>query len=73
MTYEKWEYFYGGEPKLFHAPDGRYLMGLAKLFGAYDCWKAGVGGAVGEVVDHDFVDDKCTRCSIQRRPHKPYG
>jgi hypothetical protein len=64
-------YFYADCPTLFHAPDGRYLMGLVELFGAHRC-ATPVEGTLGvEEADHDFVGNKCTRCGIQRKPHRP--
>lgn len=58
-------YFYKDSPQLFCSPDGRYLRGLAVLFGAHRCWSPEAGD-----VDHTFVDDKCTVCSIQRKPYR---
>lgn len=57
-------YFFESAPKLFHTPDGRYLLGLAELFGAHRCWE------LGDDVDHNFVDDKCAKCGTQRKPYR---
>lgn len=56
-------YFSESAPQLFHDHAGRYLMGLAQLFGAHLC------GPLGETKDHDFVDNRCKACGIQRKPH----
>ena len=56
-------YFYESHPQLF-AHDGRYLMGLAELFGAHLCVK------LGNDKEHNFVDNKCVDCGIQRKPHR---
>jgi hypothetical protein len=53
-------YFDAIHPQLF-APWGRYLMGLAELFGAHLC------GTLNEVKDHNFVGDKCADCGTQRK------
>jgi hypothetical protein len=63
-------YFFEGAPKLFHAPDGRYMIGLVELFGAHRCWKPVTGKPEGEDADHDFINNKCTRCGIQRKPYR---
>jgi hypothetical protein len=57
-------YFSKGSPQLFCGPDGRYMMGLAQLFGAHLC------GPLGNTKDHDFVDNKCTACEVYRKPHR---
>jgi hypothetical protein len=56
-------YFSKSHPQLF-APDGRYMMGLAELFGAHLC------GKLGEVKEHNFVDNKCADCGTQRKPYR---
>ena len=53
------EYFYASEPTLFYDSQGRYLAGLANLFGAHLC------NGYPEPKQHTLVNNKCTECGIQ--------
>jgi len=48
------EYFHPDHPKLYRI-GGEYAPGLARLFGAHECYE-------GEA--HDIEDGECTRCSV---------
>jgi hypothetical protein len=61
-----WAYFYEDTPKLYHDNAGNYLIGLAKIFGAHLCISRNGGG----LIDHDFVDNKCIVCGVQRKPRE---
>ena len=60
-----WAYFHEGYPKLYHDNAGNYLIGLGNLFGAHLCI-----GKPNEIVDHEFVDNKCVVCSVHRKPRE---
>ena len=61
-----WAFFYEGYPKLYHDNAGNYLIGLVKIFGAHLCISRNGGG----LIDHDFVDNKCIVCGVQRKPRE---
>ena len=53
------EYFYESEPTLYRDSEGKYLAGLAELFGTHLC------NGYPEPKQHTFVNNKCAECGIQ--------
>ena len=63
-----WAYFYEGYPTLYPDNAGNYLIGLAMSMSAHLC----LSGNGTELIDHDFVDNKCTVCGVQRKPREHF-
>jgi hypothetical protein len=49
---------------LFRGSDGRYMMGLAELFGAHLC------GGLPNPKLHEFAGDTCSKCGVKRTPYR---